>query len=159
MTDGRMMGRMAAELLALRLGGYGRVAVLTPDPSVEIHLDCLDGFLETASAYSLEMTGTTVTGYTEPQVRGCCGTAASGGPVPCRNLRDLIQRRDDLPLFKGTRDLLDVCRGTGYPSGGGRMSERPLPFGDAVPESAAAGAESRGKDSGKAAKSRPACYQ
>lgn len=69
MTDGRMMGRMAAELLALRLGGYGRVAVLTPDPSVEIHLDCLDGFLETASAYSLEMTGTTVTGYTEPQVR------------------------------------------------------------------------------------------
>ncbi len=61
MSDGIMMGKMAAEFLAL--ARVKKAAVIVPNRDSEMHNLCIDGFRGSEFAQGIEMTGVYETGY------------------------------------------------------------------------------------------------
>ena len=63
MTNGKVMGQMAAQYLSLLLPPESKVAVLTPGLEAEMHRDCIRGFQNSSFSCAFTLTGVTQTGY------------------------------------------------------------------------------------------------
>lgn len=104
MSNGPVMGRMAAQCLHALLGDGAPVAVLSPDPAVEMHEEFIRGFTEGARIYGLQLAAVWDTGHdadrlddsvgrllaTHPALRGLYVSSAYAAPVcACLSRRGL----------------------------------------------------------------------
>lgn len=73
MSNGLVMGRMAAQCLHALLGDDAPVALLTPDASVELHEEFIRGFTEGTREYGLRMEAAWDTGHDADRLDGSIG--------------------------------------------------------------------------------------